>query len=209
MTSVACRCGKVTLGLESPRPRFHMECGCHDCRQKVEWAAACSGSTSTRLAAPPDLLYFKNSITSVVGEEYLKLFRLRSDGRSPFCVAVCCHSVLAVDNVGYCGSVIMVLPQGCNVQTEPTLPGVRIFMKDWIELPGPPAFTGTSLFFDERDDPESAAVFSNLFDTSAEPCLPESQTLQQLWQRLGEPLNLGLKEGQHDLEHIEALVVGS
>ena len=102
--TVTCLCGKAALTFANAAPRGHSECACSDCRQKLEWCTKVGGRPWSPSLC--HLWYLEDDVVGVRGEEHLRQFALREPTQvhpltgasinSPFVVATCCHSVLAV-----------------------------------------------------------------------------------------------------------------
>lgn len=102
-TTLGCTCGKCSVTFASSQNRLTMECGCVDCYQANEWAAAQGGPAVPQI---PTQLYWPNDVVSTQGEKHMGLFVLRdSPGSAAFqsvrCVAMCCYSTLLVDHPNY------------------------------------------------------------------------------------------------------------
>jgi hypothetical protein len=93
-----CRCGKVKLEAVG-RPILTASCYCASCQE--------AGSRFEQLAsAPPVLnpdggtdyvLYRKDRVQCVTGQEYLEEHRLKPDSRTRRVVATCCNSAMFLD----------------------------------------------------------------------------------------------------------------
>lgn len=106
--TVSCRCGKCSVTFAATANRLTMECGCVDCYQANEWAAAQGGPPVPQI---PRLSYWENDIISTRGEQHMGLFVLRdSPGSAAFqsqrCVAMCCYSTMLVDHPNYRGRLL-------------------------------------------------------------------------------------------------------
>jgi hypothetical protein len=96
--SPTCRCGKVEL-VAVGRPILTVSCYCASCQE--------AGSRFERLACAPIVLnpgggtdyvlYRKDRVRCVMGEEYLEEHRLKPDSPTRRVIATCCNSAMFLD----------------------------------------------------------------------------------------------------------------
>ena len=77
--TIQCRCGKVSIKVTNPAPRYRLQCGCCDCRQAVQWAQLQGGPIVP--SQPLDVWYFENDLNVSAGKDQLRWYKLRTDGK--------------------------------------------------------------------------------------------------------------------------------
>ena len=153
----------------------------------------------------PTLSYWPNDILATEGEKHMGLFRLRdSPGSAAYqstrCVAMCCYSTLLVHHPNYRDNVCMVFEPAVKLSVPPVPIDARIYMCDYDEEergPLPPVPDGCPV---TDQGPTKAGIDTGRF--AAQPFLTPveprigSDTMQALFERLGEPMVLNLEEGE-------------
>ena len=210
MASVCCFCGETEINFVQSTIRYVIQCGCCDCFQKVDWAISEAKKSKTLHGRKEGNfmttnLILETDIESIKGEENLKIFKLRETGKSLFCVATCCHSVLLLNSPSYKGNIVGVIEEACiqkgfkNYQK----PCIRLMIKDWdkrkgnsIEFETQNLTNETAVHFgDERDTKESLKKAFSKFDVSESKFEKKGKlSVQDIFDKYGPSIDLNLKE---------------
>ena len=126
------KCGKVSIEFRNLSSRARLECACFSCRQRQEWSTANGCPGVQKYAAPADLTWLDNAVTSVEGEELLCTRVLRAGSDTRWLASTCCHSVLVVSNPLYKGNIVAVTRATSTLVCDDTTPPrARIQTKEW------------------------------------------------------------------------------
>lgn len=95
--ATSCFCGKTKILWSHAQPATKLQCFCHDCQQRVDWAESRGGRKTTAEAIDVTLMW--NDIVDFQNETETKWYRLRASewgkhGTLDFCVAECCSTVM-------------------------------------------------------------------------------------------------------------------
>lgn len=92
-TVLTCTCGDVTLEVRG-RPIVSAECLCNDCQNAGEVLQSLPGAPSTldQRAATRFVLYRKDRVRCLKGQDHLREHRLSKDSKTRRVVAICCNT---------------------------------------------------------------------------------------------------------------------
>ncbi len=161
MASINCRCGTVSLGLNSSTPKSAFDCCCVDCFAKNKWSCEAAGVPMPAAfqeygKQPVHLAYFDNQLKVLKGRENLAFNKVREKTTTTNMIASCCKSILCASSSTYKGQTLLVFPDFCPlVGADLQEPKARTHIKDfsdaaiaalppkpgiWIELKKTPPF---------------------------------------------------------------------
>ena len=100
MTSISCRCGKVTLRLTSTSPRVSTECCCNSCFRRVQVLQQ-MGGPPVNPAKPIVNLKWDNRVVVEQGKDSLMAYRLSPKTKVYNIASSCCHTFLLGRNSEY------------------------------------------------------------------------------------------------------------
>ncbi|WP_324752016.1 hypothetical protein [Roseovarius sp. Pro17] len=91
-TEIACSCGQTRLGVAGAAIAS-VECCCSSCREAAARMQKLDGAPPvlTEYGATPFVMYRKDRVTFLAGEDRLKSFRLSSDASTERVIATCCN----------------------------------------------------------------------------------------------------------------------
>ena len=198
---INCKCGNCGITLADGKAKHLFRCGCHDCRQALNWGHAKGGVKPDPL---PDLYYMPSDIIEVRGKEFMQSFQLREVdpelmgvSRRIYCTE--CYSIIGVDHEAYEDSVFLNFPKHCENKGDLSAPlTAYVMMIDYTEEIGPmptedvPLFT-TLKFQQEEDRLFGIPVVAESFSTREAPL--EGITFSALINEIGGTEVLGLEEG--------------
>ena len=194
---IECKCGSSALTVADGKAILHVQCGCEDCRQALQWGRMKGGVEPDPL---PRLYYLRSDIVDVKGKDYMKAFKIRADGRSTRIFCINCYSVLGVDHPVYQSNVFLNFPKHCNNGGDLSIPLVAyVHMIDYSDDIGPlptedvPLFV-TNRFQQERQRKFAIPEFANTFKEPTEPI--RGMTLTSLIESLGPVTVLDLVKGE-------------
>jgi hypothetical protein len=92
-TDLRCRCGQVHIVAEGA-PLISAECYCTSCRAGAARMATLPGApdVTDRAGGTPYVLYRKDRLDFVAGQDRLRAFRLKPDAGTRRVVATCCNT---------------------------------------------------------------------------------------------------------------------
>jgi len=174
---VSCRCGKVVIEFPEPQPRYRIGCCCHDCKQKLAWAATRGGPALPAQVLdhtrPLDLVYFANCFRILRGKACLAFYRLREDSATTNCVSTCCNTTLMVDAPFYKEKCVLIQSDAARVETdfsESMRPHLYIALDKW---PADKARALPTLATGQTGDPavvQDAEARKQVFKSFREKC---------------------------------------
>jgi hypothetical protein len=81
----------------------------------LEWARIKGGDKLDQL---PHLYYIPADITSVKGEDFMEVYKLRCEGRSTRLYCGSCYSLMGVEHPNYEGNVFLIFPRHCKTDCD-------------------------------------------------------------------------------------------
>jgi hypothetical protein len=96
--TVSCLCGRCSIMLHG-QPIFGAECHCQSCRQAMDQFETHLGAPKERSATGgvPYVLWRKDRVGQVKGEELLASYRLSPKAKTRRVVATCCNAPMFLD----------------------------------------------------------------------------------------------------------------
>ena len=199
--TITCYCGICTLNLVDDKATCHFQCGCHSCRQKIQFGEIKGGRKTTPL---PELFLMPSRLHEAVGIEHMKAYKLREDASSTQVYCTKCWAILGVDHTGYHNKIFLNFPEFCNNTGDLSLPLVAyIWMEDYNDSIGPAPTEDVPLFESTRYEQEDKRAFSipEIGNTFAEPDAPiKGYTFRSVVESLEEPMILGVQEQDNIFE---------
>ena len=195
--TIGCNCGKCEIAVADNRAIQYFRCGCEDCRQGLEWANLNGGVQPNQL---PHLYYIPADIISITGKEFMRIYKLRNDGKSIRLYCISCHALIAVEHPNYRGNVFLIFPEHCRVDCDLSVPLTAIIcMIDYPKEFRPPPEDDVPLFYSreykqEQDRWSSVSTVATTFRERTSPL--EGISFTTLIESLGPPEILNLQKGK-------------
>lgn len=215
--TVSCKCEKVTFEFRNYSTRTRLECACFSCRQRQEYAVVNKCPGTVEYAAPSDLTWLDNAVTSIEGEEHLRTHILRDGSTTRWLTSTCCHSVLIISNPLYKGNVVAVPRSTSNLHCHDVTPPIaRIQTREWsARKVGPgyadeskmPPFSGEGPVLDGRSTVGLLWGLWNSGFLGAMGVTPHREegdrTIEDIMDASGDVINLKIPEYTHLLHREE------
>ena len=128
MAYLECRCGACRVALSDPRVRFHIECLCQDCRQRVlifnnATAGAPLPEALANYERGVDLYYFANALdVDRASRALLGYSKLRPDAFNTTASAQCCGTVMFGAHPAFEGRAVWATPDTCKFSIPVQMP---------------------------------------------------------------------------------------
>lgn len=92
-TELRCNCGQVRIAAEG-EPFIAAECYCNSCRAAAQRMTALPGApaVTNSMGGTPYVLYRKDRLRFVAGQDKLRAFRLKPDAPTRRAIATCCNT---------------------------------------------------------------------------------------------------------------------
>jgi hypothetical protein len=96
--TIACLCGRCRITL-SGQPILAAECHCESCRRAADAYETLPGAPKERSATGgvPYILWRKDRVGPIVGEELLASYRLKTKAKTRRVVATCCNAPMFLE----------------------------------------------------------------------------------------------------------------
>ena len=195
--TIGCICGKCEITVANNRAIQYFRCGCEDCRQGLEWAKLKGGTQPNQL---PHLYYIPADIISTKGKEFMRTYKLRSDGRSIRLYCINCYALIAVEHPNYRSNVFLIFPEHCRADCDLSVPLTALTcMIDYPKEFDPPPEDDVPLFYSRKYKQEQKrwSSISTVATTFRERTSPlEGISFTELIGSFGPPEILNLQKGE-------------